>query len=83
MTVTIKYVKTGEFVRLDASGTREFDWSEGNYSCDCNRALFMGFPELSHCGHSNFLVIDSDDPGFNLRQWNEDYPEDLIKKEAK
>lgn len=32
-------------------------WSEGNYSCDCNRAIFWGrrFGEVE-CGESKFSV---------------------------
>lgn len=27
--------------RDDSGGATEFMWTEGNYSCDCNRRLFM------------------------------------------
>ena len=36
-------------------------WDEGNYSCDCNRSLFLHrvyleFPDFEHCGNEIELV---------------------------
>ena len=43
----------------DFSG--EYLWSEGNYSCDCNRALFFGYAEGGEgdecpCGDGGYSV---------------------------
>ena len=36
----------------------EFLWTEGNYACDCNRALlFFGFDNFP-CGESYFFLED-------------------------
>ena len=32
----------------------DFAWSEGNYSCDCNRGIFFGVD--SECGNERFTV---------------------------
>lgn len=41
--------------------TVEFLWSEGNYSCDCNRAIFFHNwgPESDDrtCGHTDYAVM--------------------------
>lgn len=50
----------------DALDNLIFLWSEGNYSCDCNRALFYGrargvseedLEELSQCGDGRYKVL--------------------------
>ena len=62
MHITIKRVSDGAI----ASGTMDFEysdfvWKEGNFSCDCNRAIF--FHEFRdedegdiECGDGGFLV---------------------------
>lgn len=35
--------------------TDEFWWSEGNFACDCNRAMQANDPDES-CGHGRFRV---------------------------
>lgn len=42
----------------------EYIWSEGNYSCDCNRHLFFNrvldpdFDEEFTCGESVYSIVD-------------------------
>lgn len=48
--------------------SHEFLWSDGNYGCDCNRALFFarahGEPDPGiECGESRFKVRITDDAG--------------------
>lgn len=52
-----------------------FQWSDGNYSCDCNRAiLFLGTDyENAECGDSRFTILklealaqDADGPATDL-----------------
>jgi len=63
--------KTGETREYDAGEVHEaieFLWNEGNYSCDCNRAIFFdvagggdGNPE-QQCGLERYIVkLVSDD----------------------
>lgn len=44
----------------------DYLWSEGNYSCDCNRSLFFhdwNEPEKRECGDSEFSIRISDMTG--------------------
>ena len=62
----IKKVSTGEVVlyRTDVwcyGGLNFYLWQDGNYSCDCNRALFFEQtkgtePTSINCGESEYLV---------------------------
>lgn len=64
----IKHIPTGEIRQLDSRWTdyivlvdgkpSTYIWSEGNYSCDCNRHLsFNPAPcEPHECGHSEYSV---------------------------
>ncbi|HKL13128.1 MAG TPA: hypothetical protein VJ907_05930, partial [Halanaerobiales bacterium] len=36
--------------------TARYIWTEGNYSCDCNRAGFLGFDEDFDCGEDIELI---------------------------
>lgn len=67
--VLIRNNKTGEVVIYEDYGYfdeygsfHDFIWSEGNYSCDCNRALFfyrakdMPDPEDRDCGEELYSV---------------------------
>lgn len=67
--VQIVNVETGERRTCDDKGLfdisdgefQDYIWSEGNYSCDCNRALFFaragGEDDPNHdCGSGAFLV---------------------------
>lgn len=66
--VLIRNNETGESVVYEHDGCfedgvfRKFIWEEGNYSCDCNRALFffraknMDDPEDRQCGEELYSV---------------------------
>lgn len=47
----------------------EFIWREGNFSCDCNRAMFFeraqGLPEADDypCGDGAYAVVVRDESG--------------------
>lgn len=90
--VDIYDIETGKTVRRSEEWT-EFDsdeerervhnyaWSEGNYSCDCNRSIFAGANEDEvGCRSSRFLAVDSNNPMFDFWEWNEDYPTEVKMK---
>jgi len=54
----------------------EFMWSEGNYSCDCNRAKFFhkGEHHATECGDVAYLVRITDDTGKELYA-DDEWPE--------
>lgn len=37
-------------------GSSDYLWTDGNYSCDCNRSLFFGDSDIT-CGEDRFRVI--------------------------
>lgn len=63
----------------------EYNWSEGNYSCDCNRSRAFAHagkvkksylmdethPDYSDCGHGRFLVkvVAEDKIIFQDKEW--------------
>lgn len=60
----------------DAMGL-EYVWTEGNYSCDCNRRLFMcralgeAEPERDRCGNSirlERLLLDGTDVAGGVKE---------------
>ncbi len=63
-TVIIRNNATGEERPIqedgDWDGSADFMWSEGNFACDCNRALFFynWGPESEdrECGHEAFNI---------------------------
>ena len=60
----------------------EYMWSDGNYSCDCNRSLFfaratggeVGLEESEDCGNASYRVRITDDNGSRLYA-DADWPE--------
>lgn len=58
-TAHIQKVSTGEVITkdftVDSTDGIWWVWSEGNFSCDCNRAIFFG-DEDETCGESRFKV---------------------------
>lgn len=50
-------------------GASDYMWGDGNYSCDCNRALFFARavnedePEETPCGDELYTVKITDDAG--------------------
>jgi len=76
--VHIKQLSSGivrrEIVDLDwEADSQEFMWTEGNYSCDCNRALFWsragGEEDIEQdCGNVTYPIRATDDAGKVLFQ---------------
>lgn len=64
-TVEIRKNETGE-IRLmrDLDWRGDFIWSEGNYSCDCNRSSFFGDDE--NCSLDRYSVRITADSGEEL-----------------
>ena len=57
MTIEIREAATGETRRIDDdSPFSEFIWTDGNYACDCNRALF--FARAAGAGDPNTACSD-------------------------
>lgn len=59
-------------------------WSEGNGSCDCNRAMYFGVGPLagsSRCiGCKRFLIVACDNEQYSLFELNECYQKKLLRK---
>lgn len=55
-------------------------WSDGNWSCDCNRAQYFGnaleAAFTTPCLSLRYLVVDVDPipEGYKLEDFNDDYP---------
>jgi len=92
--VILKDTMTGETRAIQAThngellheGT-EFMWSEGNYSCDCNRAdFFYGRDANGECGNSRFRIVATNIPDLRVEEEDEPtvrfpYPILKVKKE--
>lgn len=79
--VTILDTKTGE--RLQNDKWSAYWWAMGNGSCDCNRSIFMGHSEAGggickEC--KRYLIVKADSDEYSLREFNDDYPQDLVDK---
>ncbi len=74
MRMRLQDTQTGVIVEVEAKYTcadhedlGEFMWTDGNYSCDCNRALFharaRGVPDPSEtdlvCGDTRYKLYDA------------------------
>lgn len=77
---------TGERRTADGFDFSVYWWTEGNGSCDCNRAIVFGRPvRMGICsGYVRFLAVDvtGDLEGWNkgdvLAEMNRDYPAELL-----
>lgn len=94
MRIVILDTETGE--RKDCSefaqGTDDWYWTEGNGSCDCNREIaFCGIEETNRrkdvreswgicLGCKRYLIVDSDEGDYFLREANSEYPKELVAK---
>lgn len=66
-TVRIKNNETGEIrdveVDLPWENHHEYLWTEGNYGCDCNRAIMFHQKDVkpvdSACGETRYTCIDA------------------------
>jgi len=83
MIATVLDTETG--VTRVSSGIRTWEWSDNNYSCDCNRGLLFGV-DNDLCLEERFIVIKAehtekdDDPETTLEELNEGYPKELLIK---
>lgn len=78
VTVVLKDRETDETVVV--AGLTVYDWTEGNWSCDCNRATYFGANKLvaDVCRGAERYVIAEVDPmpaGYTIRDFNRDYPD--------
>ena len=92
---TLLDTKTGKTAIASDTDRSVFWWSEGNGSCDCNRALCIGEDVVNEleeqfgtnvcCGCTRIVAIDvhGDLEGLTkeevLENLNSDYPENLRK----
>lgn len=61
--------------RLSNQDVSVWTWTEGNWSCDCNRAIACGKPwATSSCGNKRFVVVEVHG---DLEGWD---PESLIAR---
>lgn len=79
MTVTLRDTQTGEQINVDDPDD-SWCWTEGNWSCDCNRCFDSGHDGSDNCESVRYLVIASDHPEFDFDRWNHDYPQELREK---
>ncbi|KWN04823.1 hypothetical protein WT83_30475 [Burkholderia territorii] len=95
MRTTILDTVTGECKHVAAEWDGDvFWWTEGNGSCDCNRAIAMGHEDVTNAvgdqevclGHARFLVIDvcgdleGHDKADVITQANAGYPADMVTR---
>jgi len=85
MKCTVLDTVTGE-TRI-SEGIATWNWKEGNWSCDCNRAIiFDRWIADGFCvGGKRYLVIaaepeDKDDYEVSLAELNSDYPDELLRE---
>lgn len=82
MKLTLLDTQTGEQKEIETYED-PWCWSEGNWSCDCNRTLyFEAHPNDSGCciGSKRFIITKADTTEYTLRELNQDYPEALLKE---
>lgn len=91
ISVTLLDTKTGRRVKTGEEHS-SFFWAEGNGSCDCNRChYFPGsedeirenppYDEEDYwvCfGCNRFLIVEAPADIYTLREFNQDYPEELL-----
>ncbi len=84
MKVSLLDTQTGKVATCEGIST--FEWSENNWSCDCNRGRVFGHDAGSDMciGCHRYLVIaaaceSDDDWPASLVDLNADYPEELLR----
>lgn len=94
MNITLLDTKTGE--TREVNDTPTFQWTENNWSCDCNRELEFDYVEHDQSntclGCHRFIVIGGSSSIVHKSKWgnqeypatlkelNEGYPEELLIK---
>lgn len=82
ISVTILDIKTGQ--TKECHGWTELWWTEGNGSCDCNRAIFMGHHHLGGVclGCNRYLIIKVNGSNLPLEDFNGGYPVNLLTRKG-
>ena len=71
--VTLMDTKTGWACTVATGDGTAYLWSEGNYSCDCNRYDFVYADGTDHeCGDERFIIVATNVSGLDLE--SEDAP---------
>jgi len=80
MTITLLDTKPGEKV-VKPFDFDPFAFTDGNWTCDCNREIFFGLDTAEHVclGAKRFLVIACDHPEFDYAEFNQNYPKELVE----
>ena len=80
LTVVVLDTVTGE--RATDATHSTWDWTEGNWSCDCNRRGLFDVEEREDCVSERFLVVSAEPilDGWTLGEFNEDYPVELLHR---
>lgn len=77
MTATILDTETGK--TRDIEGLSDYDLTDGNWSCDCNRGPVDDSDTCKGC--KRYLVVAvSPKQGTPIRDYNADYPKELLQK---
>lgn len=78
--VTLKDTATGE-LWIGSANVSQYQWSDGNWSCDCNRLPFFTDGDENGClGAKRILIVNCDHPDFDYEEWNSDYPPELVRE---
>lgn len=91
--------KTGEERSAKQFDTSHFAWTDGNFSCDCNRSIVfdksdelqkeLGLQDNICFGATRFIAVDvvGDLEGYTraevLADMNKEYPEELVNRHIK
>jgi len=73
--ITLLDTKTGKIApNIEVSTVDEensfYFWVEGNFSCDCNRAIYFDLDEDVGCGNGRFIITSPKDFAEADRQRN-------------
>lgn len=70
--VTVKDLETNAQRTAQFPHWSRWDWTDGNWQCDCNRASLFGI-EDHPCGETRFVVVGVSPPD-DLKMFNQHYP---------
>jgi hypothetical protein len=72
MKLTLLDRLTGRTITTDLHD--EFEWTDGNYSCDCNRLSFFEKVEIDRpCVSEQVIVTHLNDQPVDFQEWNRSY----------
>jgi hypothetical protein len=71
--VTVTDTKTGQTRQVETITL--WEWTEGNWSCDCNRESFFGQQTDGRCTSTRYRVtsVEGMPEGYTLEDFNGDY----------